>query len=987
MTRMRALVEEHLGSSAHLSRKHVHPRLLRMFEMGGMNAVFTRAEGQYLWDADGRRHLDLLSGGGVHFIGRHHPRVREALRDILDLDLPNLPVVNASVLGGLLAERLLEVAGPPLSKVVFGSSGAEATEVCIRFARRATGRRRFLYLDGAFHGRTYGAISLCGFGEMKDGQDPLMPTCTPVPREDIRALERELRHGDVAALFVEGVQGMTCEALSAEYLRAARALCTTHGTAFVMDEVQTGLGRTGSWFACHDAGVEPDMLTVSKTLSGGEVPVSAVLMSDAIYDTVYAKFKAGPIYFSTFAENDLAMAAGLATLEVLEDIDAPARARALSARLRDGLAALAARHDVIDRVTGRGLIAGIVFKVSAGPALRVQQAVLRAADAGAFAAAVNVGLYRRGCIVQIPGPGLDAIKILPPVILSDEDVDTFLTALDDVIAEYRRPATGPAVALAQGIAGDAARTAGRALTRHVGRPSPGTGHGRPLGARPEGLREFADYRGPIEASCDVCVVGSGPAGAVLAHRLATAGRGVLLLEAGPVVRIPDYVKDAGETLVRYFWDGGARTTKGNVVMPTLQARCLGGGSVFNSAICMRAPDSVLRRWAEDDGVEGLAAEAMARHYDNVETFMGVRPVRPEVQGRRNELFRVGGEALGFRVEAIRRNEDGCRGSGECLTGCAAGAKSSLDRRGVPELLAAGGRVFTSVHAERLSIRRGRVVGVRGAVVEPATGRRTHPVAIRARCTVLAAGALASPLILQRSGHRHEGVGRNLRMHPGSVVIGRFPEEVRPWDGATQGYHVTGFIEEGIKLESVWATASLLAVALPGAGAAHRDAIARMRDMATWGVWVGGEDSVGRVRALPGGGKSIRYELGDADVARLKEGTARLVEMFFAAGATEVLPGLAGVTPGDGRSGTAERIRRASVGPRDLRAASNHVFGTTAMGGDPARHVTDSAGGVYGLADLYVCDTGLFPSSPLVNPMLTAMALGDRMGELLAERYA
>src|ERR1700757_2561589 len=325
----RELVEQHLHSSAHLSERHVHPRMLHMFELFGMDAVFTRAQGAYLWTADGRRYLDLTTGGGVHFIGRNHPHVRAALRDVVDMELPNLSVVNASVLGGLLPERLLALGGPQFEKVVFANSGAEATEICLRFTRQVTGRRRWLYLDGAFHGRTYGAISLCGFAEMKINQEPLAPTCTPVPRDDLDVLRRELAYGDVAALFVEAVQGMTTEVVSPAYLREAERLCERHGTVLVMDEVQTGLGRVGSWFACHGAGVRPGMLTVSKTLSGGQVPVSAVLLTEDIYDRVYADFKSGPIYYSTFAENNLAMAAGLATLEVLDELDAPARARTL----------------------------------------------------------------------------------------------------------------------------------------------------------------------------------------------------------------------------------------------------------------------------------------------------------------------------------------------------------------------------------------------------------------------------------------------------------------------------------------------------------------------------------------------------------------------------------------------------------------------------------------------------------------------------------
>jgi ornithine--oxo-acid transaminase len=460
---MKELIEEHLTSATHLSKRHIHPRLLKMFEMGGMSAAFTRAEGQYLWDKDGTRYLDLLAGGGVFFIGRNHPQVSDALRDVLSLQLPNLSVVNASALGGLLAERLLELAGPQYTKAVFANSGSEAIEVCIRFTRYMTRRRRFLFLQGAFHGRTYGAISLCGFEQMKESQDPLMPVCTPVRPNDIAALRAELSKQDVAALFIEPVQGMTTTVMDAQYMREAEALCHQYGTVLVADEIQTGLGRTGSWFASADLGVRPGMMTVSKTLSGGQVPISAVLMTEEVYEGVYGKFKSGPIYFSTFAENNLAMAAGIATLDVLRSIDAPTRARELGSQLRNGLIELASRYDCIDRISGKGLMLAVYFKDSERLSLRVQQELVTAADGGGFAAAVNCDMFaKQHVIVQIPGPGLNAIKILPPVTITDEDVRYFLGAFEDTLASYYKVG-GPIITLAGGAVKDALRSVKRAI--------------------------------------------------------------------------------------------------------------------------------------------------------------------------------------------------------------------------------------------------------------------------------------------------------------------------------------------------------------------------------------------------------------------------------------------------------------------------------------------------------------------------------------------
>ena len=458
---MKTMIDEHIGSSTHLSKKHVHPRLTKMLELGGMNVAFQRAEGAALFDDEGNRYLDLLSGGGVYFIGRHHPQVRAAIRDVNEMDIPNLAVVNSSVLGGLLAEHILELAGPGFTKVQYSNSGAEANEVAIRFSRFCTRKRRFLYMEGAFHGRSYGAISLCGFNQMKEGMDPRMPTCTPITPNDLQQLEYELSKGDVAGMFYEYCQGMTLTVMEHEYLQEARRLCDKYGTLLIADEVQTGFARMGDhWFAFQKAGIVPDMVTLSKTLSGGAVPISATLVGEHVYDRVFKDFKSGPIYFSTFAENNLAMAAGLATVNVLKELKAPSLAMELSKKFRDGLMEIADRYDVIDRVAGEGLMIGVYFKSTKNSALlKAQQAILGAVDKGTFGAAVNVDLFtRHKIIVQIPGPELNAIKILPPINLEEEDVNYFLASFEETIASMYKRAGGPAVSLGKAVVKDAVRS-------------------------------------------------------------------------------------------------------------------------------------------------------------------------------------------------------------------------------------------------------------------------------------------------------------------------------------------------------------------------------------------------------------------------------------------------------------------------------------------------------------------------------------------------
>jgi len=461
MSFIKSLLDEHLTSSDHLSKKHIHPRLSKLFDLAGLNVAFTRGAGSYLYDKDGNDFLDLLSGGGVHYVGRNHPEINAAISEVATRELPNLCVVNASVLGGILAGQLLELAGPGFTKVQYSNSGAEANEVAIRFARFCTRKRRFLHMQGAFHGRTYGAISLCGFHQMNEGMDPKLPTCTMITPNDLRELRSELEKGDVAAVFYEYCQGMTLTVMDKEYLREMRRLCTEYGALMVGDEVQTGFGRMGQhWFAFQKAGVLPDMVTLSKALSGGAVPVAATLVGEQLYDRVFADFKSGPIYFSTFAENNLAMAAGLATLKVLRDLDARKTAHDLSQKLVRGLTEIQGRYDVIERIAGEGLMLGVYFRASESRTiLKLQQKLLANADPGVFGASVNVEMMaKHRVITQIPGPELNAVKILPAVNLDDRGVSRFLEAFDATMAKMYKGG-GPALPLGKAAVKDAFRQA------------------------------------------------------------------------------------------------------------------------------------------------------------------------------------------------------------------------------------------------------------------------------------------------------------------------------------------------------------------------------------------------------------------------------------------------------------------------------------------------------------------------------------------------
>jgi choline dehydrogenase-like flavoprotein len=424
-------------------------------------------------------------------------------------------------------------------------------------------------------------------------------------------------------------------------------------------------------------------------------------------------------------------------------------------------------------------------------------------------------------------------------------------------------------------------------------------------------------------------------------------------------------------------------------MPTMQAIALGGGSLVNSAICGRCPDFRLQEWAEAADLDHSSRRDLDPHYDAIGEFLGIAPTPDDVQGPRNLLFRDGCKALGWSNEPCSRNVVGCRGSGECFTGCRTRAKQSMDISYVPAAIRAGARVYTSVQVQRVLTSGRRVTGVEGRLVAPFTGAPGAPVRIEARAVVMAAGVLATPLLLQRSGNlanASKQVGENVQFHPGTSVMGVFPDAVDAVFGATQGYQCLQFLREGFKLETLWAPPSVLAVRMPGVGLEFKRKLLDMQRAAIWDAIASCQRSLGSVRER---GRShqpaVRWRFHPEDAQILGRAVWALTQIFFAAGAERVLPGVAGL-PDEMHSLDEARVleqRPARAG--DLVVASTHVFGSTRMHGDRARGVVDEDCKAHDLDNLYVVDTGVFPMSPAVNPMFTAMAFARRAAQALAGR--
>ena len=435
---LKGLVTARLGENYALHERHLNSTLVRVQRIIGFDHVYARAQGAYLYDLDERDYLDFLSGYSVFNIGRNHPAVQSALRDLLELDLPNMVQMDCSLLSGLLAEALLKKTPPHLDSVFFCNSGAESVEGAIKFARAATGRTGLVSLEKAFHGLSNGALSVMGDESFREGFGALLENCTRIKMGDLAALETLLAKRDIAALLIEPVQGKGVHFPAGDFYQQAQRLCRAHGTLLIADEVQSGYGRTGRWWGFEHWGLEPDIITVAKSLSGGYVPVAAVITRRAIYQKTFSRLDRCVVHSSTFGRNNLAMAAGLATLQVLDDENLVERARTHGTELMRRLDALKEKHSLIKEVRGLGLMIAIEFHEPRELALKMGWKLLHKVEHELFAQMLVTSLFQKHRILtQIAGHAMDVLKILPPLIIGEREIDRFVTALDAVLTECR----------------------------------------------------------------------------------------------------------------------------------------------------------------------------------------------------------------------------------------------------------------------------------------------------------------------------------------------------------------------------------------------------------------------------------------------------------------------------------------------------------------------------------------------------------------------
>lgn len=436
---VKQLLSDNSGRGPDLFAKNVNPQLVKVLRTIGLDKNYVRAEGAYLYDDRDEQYLDFLAGYGVFNIGRNHPRVKEALKNAIDADLPNMVQMDAPLLAGLLAEKLLAKFHDGIDTVFFTNSGTEANEGAIKFAKCATERSRIVFMDHAFHGLTNGCLSVNGGAEFRRGFEPLLPGCVPIPFGDIDALEAELKREDTAAFIYEIVQGKGVNIAPDGFFERAEQLCKKYGTLTIADEVQAGMGRTGKWFAFEHYGLSPDIITVAKAMSGGFIPIGAICYGKAIYNKVYDNMERCVVHSNTFGRNTLAMIAGLTSLEIMEEEGLVENSAIRGREILDGLSSLMNKYELMGSVRGKGLMIGIEFKRPEAKLLKVGWDMIHKVNKSLFGQLIVVPLFSdHRILTQIAGHNTTVVKLLPPLIIGDNEVGYFLNAFEEVMKSCHR---------------------------------------------------------------------------------------------------------------------------------------------------------------------------------------------------------------------------------------------------------------------------------------------------------------------------------------------------------------------------------------------------------------------------------------------------------------------------------------------------------------------------------------------------------------------
>lgn len=486
--------------------------------------------------------------------------------------------------------------------------------------------------------------------------------------------------------------------------------------------------------------------------------------------------------------------------------------------------------------------------------------------------------------------------------------------------------------------------------------------------------------GAFEEDFDYVIVGSGAAGATVARVLADTGRSVAVVEEGPAVDPKEFSTEVFPSFQKLFRGQGGQVARGRAFIPVIQGRCLGGSTVINSAIIWRLPDDVWEPWKTEHNLgEALPLAELHKHWDQIEKELSIARTPPEVWGEFNRLMDVAKKKLNVGAEAIRRSVKDCQASARCLTGCPTSAKQSMLVTYLPYAEKKGATLISSAKVGKVLMKNDRAVGVAGVFEAPGRPRFT----LRARqAVIVAASAIQTPGVLARSGIYSAHLGEHFQAHPGCAMIGVFPDKVSMWRGATQGYDADHHRKVGrFKIETISLPPEVIFARLPGAGTRWKERMLETPYMAIWAAqmraWAQG--SV-RDRFF---GTDIKFSLTPRDMVQMRRGLRFTAELYFAAGAKEVWPGIYGL---------AEKIYpgeeyKLETAPSDTRCYSmilSHLFGTARMSVRAQDGVVGPDFAVHGTKNLFVADSSVFPTNTGVNPQHTIMAVAMHAANRIAQ---
>lgn len=418
---------------AKLYKDHVNPGFATMLSLLNFDRQFVKAKGTKVWDADGEEYLDFLGGYGSLNLGHNPTPVLEAVKRVMEL--PNLLQASMGTMEAVAARNLSQLTPGDLSHTFFCNSGTEAVEGAIKTARIASGKQRVLYCHNSFHGKTMGSLSVTGRFKYQKPFEPLIPGNEMVPYGDLKNLEEKLKNGGFAAFIIEPIQGEGGINMPPEnYFHAVRELCDKYGVYFILDEIQTGFGRTGKMFAAEHDNIVPDFICTAKSLGGGVMPIGAFTTTSSVWDKAYGGIDKALLHTSTFGGNTLASAAAIAAMNELVEKDIPAQAAEKGKYLMGKLNELAVKYEMIKEVRGRGLLLGLEFKepksglldkISGGMLSKLSKEYLGAMVAGALVNEYNI-------ITAYTLNNPNVIRFEPALIVTFEEIDYLINSLETI---------------------------------------------------------------------------------------------------------------------------------------------------------------------------------------------------------------------------------------------------------------------------------------------------------------------------------------------------------------------------------------------------------------------------------------------------------------------------------------------------------------------------------------------------------------------------